>query len=818
MKYSVQEISDIVGGELKGSGQEEILHISLDSRSIFQSGKVLFIAIRGERHDGHSYISDLVRRGVRAFMVEELPEGEMPENELSFILVGNSLGALQKLAAHHRNIYDPEVIGITGSNGKTIVKEWIYQVLSADRKICRSPKSYNSQVGVPLSVLLLDEQTGMGLFEAGISRPGEMIHLQKIIRPGIGIFTNIGEAHQEGFAGTDEKIRQKLLLFRDTDVLIYCRDHRDVDRLVREQAGIKKLFTWSYGGDADVRVTESRQDGDETILELGFRDAAFSLRVPFTDRASIENAMHVVSLLLYLNYQSLVIESRISQLNPVAMRMEMLTGSGNCTLINDSYNSDLASLSIALDYLGQQHQHALRTLILSDIHQSGRDDESLYADVANRVRDNHIHRFIGIGPSLCNVKRFFPEGSRFYPSTRDFMDELHTFEFSNEAILIKGSRSFAFERITGRLQKKYHETILEIDLNAMIHNLNVYRSLLPGNTRIMVMVKAFSYGSGAHEIANALQYQRVDYLCVAYPDEGIALRASGIHLPILVMNPEITSFDLMLEHDLEPEIYSFRSLFSFLKILERKNQVSYPVHIKLETGMNRLGFREEETDQLLEVLRQNESIQVRSVFSHLGSADEEKHDDFTRRQISAFERMSSRITEQCTGEVLRHILNTAGIERFPGAVYDMVRLGIGLYGISNSLERKLQTVSTLRSTISQIKPVRKGDSVGYNRNVVAKQDMLVGIVPIGYADGLKRDLGHRNISFLVRNKEAAVLGNLCMDMCMVDLTGTGAEEGDEVIIFGERLPVSRLAASLDTISYEVLAGLSERIKRVYYHQ
>ena len=818
MKYSVQEISDIVGGELKGPGQEEILHISLDSRSIYQSTKVLFIALRGERHDGHRFISDLVRRGVRAFMVEELPGGDLPEDSLSFILVDNSLNALQKLAAHHRSAYDARIIGITGSNGKTIVKEWLYQVLSPDRKITRSPKSYNSQVGVPLSVLLLDDSTEMGLFEAGISRPGEMSLLQKIIRPGIGIFTNIGEAHQEGFAGTEEKILQKLLLFKETEVLIYCRDHSEIDRLVRKQAVIEKLFTWSGNGNADVCITEIRENGNETILDLNFRDTTFTLTVPFRDRASVENAMHVICLLLYLDYQPLVIESRISQLNPVAMRMEMITGSGNCTLINDSYNSDLASLSIALDYLNQQQQHVSRTLILSDIHQSGRDDESLYAEVANMLRVNNIQRFIGIGPSLCSVKRFFPEDSHFYRSTRDFLDELLSFEFNNEAILIKGSRSFAFESIAGRLQKKNHETILEIDLNAMIHNLNVYRSLLPGNTKIMVMVKAFSYGSGAHEIANALQHQRVDYLCVAYPDEGITLRASGIHLPILVMNPEISSFDLMLEHNLEPEIYSFRSLFSFLKILERNNQVSYPVHIKLETGMNRLGFREEELDQLIEVLKQNESIEVRSIFSHLGSSDMEKHDNYTRGQISAFERMSSRIMKHCHVDVLRHVLNTSGIERFPDAVYDMVRLGIGLYGISNSLEKKLQTVSTLRSTISQIKPLRKGDSVGYNRNVVAKNDMLVGIVPIGYADGLMRDLGHRNISFLVGNKEAAVLGNLCMDMCIVDLTGINAKEGDEVIIFGGSRPVTQFAASLDTIPYEVLAGLSERIKRVYYHQ
>ena len=500
------------------------------------------------------------------------------------------------------------------------------------------------------------------------------------------------------------------------------------------------------------------------------------------------------------------------------MRMEMMTGTGDCTLINDSYNSDLVSLSISLDYLNQQSQHESRTLILSDIHQSGRDDESLYENVAGMLREKNITRFIGIGPSLSSMKRLFPDNSHFYHSTSDFLDVLYMFEFQNEAILIKGSRSFAFERIASHLQQKNHETILEIDLNAMIQNLNVYRSMLPRDTKIMVMVKAFSYGIGVHEIANALQYQRVDYLCVAYADEGIALRTSGVHLPILVMNPEITSFDLLLEHQLEPEIYSFRSLFTFLKVLERNNLVSYPVHIKLETGMNRLGFRKEETDQLIEVLKQNESIRIRSLFSHLGASDKKKHDAYTLGQISAFDRMSNRIMEHFNDDILRHILNTAGIERFPQASYDMVRLGIGLYGISDLLGKQLHPVSTLRSTISQIKPVRKGDSIGYNRNVMADRDMLVGIVPIGYADGLRRDLGHRGVSFQVRNQEAAVLGNLCMDMCVVNLTDIGAEEGDEVLIFGKERPVSRLAKSLDTIPYEILAGLSQRIKRVYYHE
>ncbi len=817
MKYTLKEIAGIVGGELTGSGKSEVRHVSLDSRTVYRTEKTLFIAIRGERHDGHNYISELAGRGIDAFMAEEIPDQGI-SGPLSFIVVKDSLKALQELAGHHRRRNPSTVLGITGSNGKTIVKEWIYQVLSPDRKVTRSPKSYNSQVGVPLSVLLLEDTTEMGVFEAGISMPGEMELLQKIILPDIGILTNIGEAHQEGFTSREEKIRQKLILFREAEVLIYCRDHEELDRLVREQFPRKGLFTWSTGKDSNVRLTAERNTDRGTSLDVACRGDSFNVTIPFHDRASVENAMHVISVMLYLDYDPLVIESRMADLNPVAMRMEMMSGINDCTLINDSYNSDLVSLSIALDYLNRQSKHASRTLILSDIYQTGRDDESLYAGVAGMLETNNISRFIGIGPALGKMKELFPGNSRFYHSTSDFLALMHNLEFRNEVILIKGSRSFAFESIAHRLQQKNHGTILETDLNAMIHNLNVYRSLLPRGTKIMAMVKAFSYGSGAHEIANALQFQRVAYLGVAYADEGVALRKAGVHLPILVMNPEITSFDLMLENHLEPELYSFKSFFSFLRVLERNNLFSYPVHLKLETGMNRLGFREEEMDQLVEVLGKNETVAIRSVFSHLGASDDKKHDAYTLGQIEKFDRMSDRIMEHFNGDILRHILNTSGIERFPQASYDMVRLGIGLYGISDRLGSELLPVSTLRSTITQIKPVKKGDSLGYGRNVKARRDMLAGIVSIGYADGLRRDLGHRGVSFYLRGRKVPVLGNLCMDMCIVDLTGTEAEEGDEVIIFGKENPVSHLASRLDTIPYEILAGLSERVKRIYYQE
>jgi alanine racemase len=511
-----------------------------------------------------------------------------------------------------------------------------------------------------------------------------------------------------------------------------------------------------------------------------------------------------------------VIQTRIADLSPVAMRLEMLKAQHGCTIINDTYNSDLNSLTIALDYLNQQHQHTVKTLILSDIMQSGKEEDILYTEVSKLIKVKGLSRFIGIGPALMRMRRHFPSSAEFYMNTAEFLSVLSVQDFRNEAILIKGSRSFRFEKITRRLQQKNHRTGLEIDLNALIHNLNVYRSKT--TARIMVMVKAFSYGSGSEEIANALQYQRVDYLCVAYVDEGIVLREAGIHLPILVMNPEVSGFDLMMDHDLEPEIYNFRSLFSFLGAMAKRNLVFYPIHLKLETGMNRLGFREVELDQLFEIFQRHPDVRIMSVFSHLATADVAANDPYTRKQIEKFERMSSRIQEQYPYKILRHILNTAGIERFPEAGFDMVRLGIGLYGISKHIPEELQTVSTLKSIISQIKPVRKGESVGYSRHFIASADMTIGVVPIGYADGLRRDLGQHGICFYLNGVAAPVLGTICMDMTMIDLTGLQVNEGDEVIIFSSDFPVTALAEKLGTIPYEILAGLSERVKRVYFQE
>jgi alanine racemase len=830
MRYTLAEIADITGADLRGEPGEVISGIGIDSRTLYRPEGILFLAIRGERHDGHDFIPELLDRGIRAFMVAELPGADLPDiSKASFMRVDDPLSALQVLASHHRGRTKAWVVGITGSNGKTVVKEWIHQVLAPDRQLIRSPKSYNSQVGVPLSVLLLEENTETAVFEAGISRPGEMEKLEKIIRPDTGIFTNIGQAHQEGFTDREHKIGEKIKLFAGCRKIIYCRDQEEVDRVMRKEFPTGRLMTWSVEpgnpGKADIGFrTEMTSDGSGEVegneeglpVVVTWRDAAFWVNLPFTDKASVENAMHVIALMLLLEYPPLVIRSRIADLNPVAMRMEMVKGINGCTLINDTYNSDLVSLSIALDYLNQQNRHSRKTLVLSDIMQSGKHGEDLYREVADLLGKKGVDRFIGIGRDISDHRRLFPGDSVFYPTTQDFLASMHTLGFREEAILIKGSRVFAFEKITQRLQEKNHRTVLEIDLNAMIHNLNVYRSMT--DAKIMVMVKAFSYGSGSTEIAHALQYQKVDYLCVAYVDEGIILREAGIRLPVLVMNPEVSGFDLMMDHNLEPEIYNFRSLFTFISAFEKRNLESYPVHLKLETGMNRLGFREEELDQLFEVLRKHPGIMIGSVFSHLGASDRPEHDEYSRGQIRKFEAICDLIEGRLPGRPLRHILNSAGIERFPEAGFDMVRLGIGLYGISDHLGDKLQPVSSLKSIISQIKPVIKGESIGYDRNYMAEKDMMVGIVPAGYADGLKRDLGKRGVTFLVNGSEVPVLGNICMDMCMIDLSGIHASEGDEVLVFGKGKPVAELAEKLGTIPYEVLAGLSERVKRVYFQE
>jgi alanine racemase len=818
--YSLEEIADITGGKIKGTSGYIIRYLLIDSRATSISSSFLFFALIGLQHDGHKFIPELYQRGVRAFVVSKIPQHSNIYSDAGFILVSDTMLALQQLARFHRERYICPVIAISGSNGKTIIKEWLNHCLGDVMSVTRSPKSFNSQVGVPLSLWLLDENTNLGIFEAGISFPGEMKNLQRMIRPDVGLITNIGEAHQENFKSIEQKIYEKLKLYYGCRTLIYCHDHQAIRKCIGhtpELAGVR-LFNWSVTEKADVQVTGITKEIRRTSLKVLYKSTPVEVSIPFTDNASIENALHCLALMLYLDVDRDIIVKKMQDLPPVAMRLEQKSAINGCTLINDSYNSDINSLSIALDVLNRQMQHTKKTLILSDILQSGKKHIELYGMVSKLVEEKGISKVIGIGEAISSCSYLFNLPGQFFNTTYNFISSFEAEKFRNEAILLKGSRSFEFEKIATLLEQKKHTTLFEVNLDALVHNLNYFRSLLRPGTRTMVMVKALSYGSGRHEIAGVLQFQRIDYLGVAFADEGVSLRQAGITTPIVVMNPEPESFDTIIQFRLEPEIYSRRILGMFHQALIRNQEIGYPVHIKIDTGMHRLGFLPTEIKQLCDELVRLKTIKVYSVFSHLAGSDEEIYDSFTFEQIETFKQAASLITDTLGYPIIRHILNTSGIERFPDAQFEMVRLGIGLYGISTTSQGKLRNVSTLKSTILQIKSVKPGDTVGYGRKGKPQKPSLIAVIPIGYADGLDRRLSNGKGAFLVNGHLTPIVGNICMDMTMVDITETEAKEGDEVIIFGEKNPITTLAEQLDTIPYEILTGISERVKRVYYQE
>lgn len=820
MIYTISEISKIINAQLVGNSNLEIKHLLIDSRNVAASLDTLFFAIRGERHDGHKFIGDLFEKGIKSFVVESLPPNHKEYNNACFLVVQSSIEALHKLASYHRGRFNYPVIGITGSNGKTIVKEWLFHVLQSSKNIVRSPKSFNSQVGVPLSVWLMNETADMAILEAGISVPDEMEKLEKIIKPTIGLITNIGESHQENFTHYEHKTIEKLKLFKDSETLVYCIDHKLIHDQIQHNPDFakKKIVTWSTNANANIIIRTGIKNHQHTVLKVDFKNQTSEITIPFTDSASVEDASHVIALILTMGFNIADFKHQFESIPPVAMRLELKKGINRCTIINDSYNSDLNSLNIALNYLDQQNQHKRKILILSDILQSGKDQHQLYKEVASMVSKYNVQEIIGIGPSISAFEKLFTIDKSFYTSTADFLREQAPARFSDSAILLKGSRAFTFEKISSVLEDKVHRTVLEINLNALVSNLNYFKSKLKPGTKVMVMVKALSYGSGTHEIANILQYQRVDYLGVAFADEGVALREAGIRLPIIVMNPEVNSFDLMIRYRLEPEIYSFLVLDQFINTLNTAGLKDYPVHLKIDTGMHRLGFMSSEIDQLIDKLKNTRQIKVASVFSHLAASDEDAHDSFTNQQIAQFEKISTKIMNEIKYPVLRHILNSAGIERFPQGQFEMVRLGIGLYGISAIPDVQLANVSTLKSTVIQIKKVAKDETIGYNRKGKAMNEMTIAIIPVGYADGLNRHLSNGNGKLNIGGNIVPIIGNICMDMCMADITGLDINEGDEVIVFGKELPVSQMANTLNTIPYEIFTGISTRVKRVYYHE
>jgi len=833
--YNAESINKILKGELlQQTGFPEIEHLLLDSRKMSFPETSLFIPLVSARRNAHQYMEELYRKGVSNFVVsEQIPLENFPNANV--ILVKDTLQALHALVAYHRQQFHIPVIGITGSNGKTIIKEWLYQLLEKDYNIVRSPKSYNSQIGVPLSVWQMKPEHQLAIFEAGISQPGEMVNLEKIIRPNIGIFTNIGEAHNEGFLNIRQKINEKLVLFAKSELLIYCKDYLALNECVltfHAQFGKKdnqeghQLLSWSRKTDADLRITTVEKSDNHTNIEALYKqEQTLSIRIPFVDEGSIENAIHCWAIMLHLGMEEAVIQQRMELLSNIAMRLELKQGINNCSVINDSYSLDLGSLTIALDFLQQQQQHPTRTVILSDILQSGKSEASLYEEVASLLQKKGVQKLIAIGKNISREKKCFQQiadlKAQFFNTTDEFIQQFNSAEFQHETILVKGARIFEFERIGKLLEQKAHQTILEINLSAIAHNVQQYQALLKPGTRLMAMVKAFSYGSGSFEIANLLQFHGVEYLAVAYADEGVELRRAGITMPIMVMNPEPSTFDAILHWNLEPEIYSMQILLQFEEEVSAAGKTQFPIHIKLDTGMHRLGFEKKDIPELAKILTENTLLKVQSIFSHLAASEDPAKDSLTQQQGRLFFDMSHELQKALGYAVIRHIANSAAISRHPDLQLDMVRLGIGMYGVDNSKEMqdKLRNVSTLKTTIAQLKHLKAGDTVGYGATWEAKAPATIATVRIGYADGYPRRLANGKGKMLVHGKLAPVVGIVAMDMLMLDVTHIPeAVEGDEAIVFGQDLSVQLLSSWADTIPYEILTGISQRVKRVYFQE
>ena len=829
LKYSIIKIATLIGARRVGDTDAQIGWLLTDSRSLCFPEETLFFALKSARNDGHKYISDLYRRGVRNFVVESrgiqeyCPNSASEMNDANFLIVPSPLAALQRLAERHRDEFDIPIVGITGSNGKTMVKEWLYQILLPSQKIVRSPKSYNSQIGVPLSVWLLNEQTEVGIFEAGVSEPGEMMALRDIIQPTVGVFTSLGSAHQENFRSMEEKCMEKLELMHDTQAMIYCSDNDIVSRCVRRMQYKGEKIAWSQC-DEQVAFFVKTVDGTKISYRYKGEDGAFD--IPFSDEASIEDCITCAATALYLGITPEQLAERMPVLEPVAMRLEVKDGQRGCVLINDSYNSDVNSLDIALDFMNRRqfspltsHPSLLRkTLILSDMYQTGVASEQLYAQVSDLCVKRGILKFIGIGTELsAQADKIQIADKQFFLDVQHFLTSDTFSSLRNELILLKGARSFGFDQITEQLEQKVHETILEVNLNAVVDNLNYYRSFLKPETKMVCMIKADAYGAGAVEIAKTLQDHRVDYLAVAVADEGVTLRKAGITANIMIMNPEMTAFKTMFDYDLEPEVYSFRLLDALIRAARKEGITGWPVHIKLDTGMHRLGFDPiNDMDELIDRLKHQNAIIPRSVFSHFVGSDSDGFDDFSARQFALFDEGSKKLQAAFTHKILRHMDNSAGIEHFPERQMDMCRLGLGLYGVDPRDNRILNTVSTLKTTILQMHHVPAGDTVGYSRKGKIDHDSVIAAIPIGYADGLNRHLGNRRCYCLVNGQKAEYVGNICMDVAMIDVTGIDCHEGDMVEIFGEHLPVTTLSNIIDTIPYEVLTGVSNRVKRVYF--
>ena len=850
MKYTIEKITTLIGARRIGDTEAVVSWLLTDSRSLCFPEETLFFALRSGRNDGHNYIPELYRRGVRNFVVERGHFRLSDVTRVSDVTASTGTGgglaganilevvspleALQRLAERHRDEFDVPIVGITGSNGKTMVKEWLYQLLSPYKIVTRSPKSYNSQIGVPLSVWLLGEQTEVGLFEAGISQPGEMQALRDIIQPSIGVLTSLGTAHQENFRSMDEKCQEKLSLFHDAKVVAYNSDDNVVSRCMRKSGYHGEKLSWSKEDpQAAMFIKKIERRNTVSTLYYIYKGKEGTYHLPFIDDASVECSIAAAVVALYLGVTPEELDVRMSQLEPVAMRLEVKEGQHGCTLINDSYNSDINSLDIALDFMSRRpdQEGKSRTLILSDIYQSGVTPHELYHRVMELAVKRGVTKFIGIGKEIKRILADEGGGqiagdqtAKLHGTVAFFFEDVEEFLRSevfkglrNEIVLIKGARDFGFDQITEMLEQKVHETILEVNLNAVVENLNHFRSYMKPDTKIICMVKADAYGAGAVEVSKTLQDHRVDYLAVAVADEGVTLRKNGITSNIMIMNPEMTAFKTMFDYDLEPEVYSFRIMDALIKAAEKEGITNYPVHIKLDTGMHRLGFDPvQDIDEVINRLKHQNAIIPRSVFSHFVGSDSDDFDTFSAHQFELFDTASKKLQSAFEHKILRHICNSAGIEHFPERQLDACRLGIGLYGVDSRDNHIINTVSTLKTTILQLRHVPKDETVGYSRKGVLTRDSVIAAIPIGYADGLNRHLGRGKGYCLVNGQKAPYVGNICMDVALIDVTDIPCKEGDTVEIFGEHLPVTVLSDILDTIPYEVLTGVSNRVKKVYY--
>lgn len=814
IKFS--QLPSIVSGHLLQLVHDyAINHIITDSRKIISHPEAIFFARQGKNHDGHLFLSEMYDEGVRNFIVEK--EIDVSKySKANFVKVDSSLFALQALVKYHREQLPLKTIAITGSNGKTIIKEWLLQLLSSNYRVIASPHSYNSQLGVPLSVWQANGNHELGIFEAGISEPGEMEHLEGIIQPDIGLFTNIGPAHEEGFKNREQKIHEKLKLFKNVKVLIWCRDHVLIDKEIQNTGYLFDAFTWGNHGSNTIQVVKKQHLKEGYKVRLKDRKGECVLHFNVDEEASFENLMHCVTTMRCLKYPWDEIKQRIPGVRRIPMRLELKRGVNGCYIIDDSYNNDLAGLAIALNFLAQQKQNSKKVAIISDIFQSGMEEKKLYKSVNKLLQQKQIDRLLAIGPVISKYKSVFSMSTTTFPDTDSFLKNLNLDNVRDEMILVKGARVFAFERIVNRLLEKIHGTRLEINLGAITHNLNFYRSRIKKRTKVMVMVKAFAYGTGMNEIANLLQYNKVDYLGVAYTDEGVKLRKNGIELPIMIMNPSPDGYEQLLKYNLEPEIYSFEQLNRILGFIRSRE---LKVHLKIDTGMHRLGFSEKELEPLVKKLKEADNLKVKSIFSHLAAADDREQRLFTKEQAEKFAEFSTYIASKLEIDPIKHLLNSAGVINFPEYQFDMIRLGIGLYGVEPSglLQDKLQPISTLKTIISQLRDVSKGKTIGYGRKGKAEEDLRIATVAIGYADGFSRFFSNGKGEMVVDGKRAPVVGNVCMDMTMIDVTGINVEEGDDVIIFGEDPSINELAERIGTIPYEILTNVSERVKRVYLY-